>query len=294
MVTAVITTHCRESDIVSRALESVMDQTYEDMEIILVDDSPSSYEKRDEIKSLAEQARKKVTYIPHEKCMGACAARNTGISHAKGEYIAFLDDDDEWLPTKIEKQIEMFSSKEVGFVYCRYKVIDTVNNTARTSKKQIERGNIFKYLICENMVGSTSFPLIRKSALEEIGGFDTELQSAQDLDVWLRISEKYDAEYVDEELGIYYFHSSDQITSNPKKKISGLERIIDKNIEYLRSHPDAYANRLLVMSPYYSLDGRLSDAIKKWASAVRLKPMNIKKNFRTLLVVIKWRLLSKA
>lgn len=289
MVTAVITTHCREPGTVGRALDSVINQTYGDMEILLVDDSPVDYPMRDAIKALAESAKVNVRYIPHERCMGACAARNTGISNAKGEYIAFLDDDDEWLPTKIEKQVKGFTSDKIGFVYCRYKVLDTVNKTVRSSKDKIERGNIFKYLICENIVGSTSFPLIRKSALEEIGGFDTQLPSAQDLDVWIRLSEKYDAEYIDEELGVYYFHSNDQITSNPKKKIAGLEKLNEKNLDYLRHDRKAYSSRLIAICPYYALDGMFSKAIRNWFAAVRLDPSNAKRNLRVLLVSIKWR-----
>ena len=80
----------------------------------------------------------------------------------------------------------------------------------------------------ENFIGSTSFPLIRKSCLEEIGGFDVLMQSAQDYDVWLRLSDKYSIDYFDEELGIYHVHGEKQITKNPDKKIAGLERLNEK------------------------------------------------------------------
>ena len=119
LVTAVITTHKRPPEIVERALKSILIQTYKNIEIFVVDDSPAEYELRSAVKNMVESyADRNVTYIAHKKCMGACAARNTGLEAANGEFIGYLDDDDEWFPIKIEEQLKGFDSEDVALVYC--------------------------------------------------------------------------------------------------------------------------------------------------------------------------------
>ena len=109
LVTCAITTHKRKPEIVERAIKSILNQTHKNIEVFVIDDSPSDWEYRNDVKSMVEgYSSQNVTYIPHEKCMGACVARNTALENAKGEYIGFLDDDDEWNPTKIDKMIKAF------------------------------------------------------------------------------------------------------------------------------------------------------------------------------------------
>ena len=109
LVSAVIITYKRKPEIVKRALESVLSQTYRPLEIIVVDDSPCDYELRSQVRETVESFNEEICYIQHEKNCGACVARNTGLKRAHGKYIAFLDDDDEWVSDKIEKQIAAFN-----------------------------------------------------------------------------------------------------------------------------------------------------------------------------------------
>jgi len=103
LITAIIPTYKRPFKLLERALRSVLAQTYRNIEVVVVDDSPSTYQGRAEIAANIH-LDDRVTYIQHDAQKGACAARNTGLAHANGKYIAFLDDDDEWLPEKIELQ----------------------------------------------------------------------------------------------------------------------------------------------------------------------------------------------
>lgn len=104
LVTAVITTHRRPPEIVERALKSVLGQTYQNIEVLVVDDSPEEFTMRSAVKSMVESyGDRNVTYIAHERCLGACAARNTGLEAARGEFIGYFDND-EWMPSKIEDQ----------------------------------------------------------------------------------------------------------------------------------------------------------------------------------------------
>ena len=116
-VSVVIPTHDR-AHLVGRAIRSVLAQTFQDFEIIVVDDC-SVDNTKEVVQSLADS---RIRYLRHEINRGGSAARNTGIGAARGEWIAFLDSDDEWLPKKLEKQLEMGYTTDlsnVGAVICR-------------------------------------------------------------------------------------------------------------------------------------------------------------------------------
>ncbi len=251
LVSAVISTYKRSPEMVKRAAESVLNQTYKDIELIIVDDSPSDYDLRDDVKNMAESLNGNVKYIRHEKNLGACAARNTGIQLANGEFIAFLDDDDEWLPEKIEKQIKKFVNEDVALVYCGNYTINSANNEKIISNTQYHNGYVFDILIFDNFISSCSYPLIRKSVIKELGGFDIKMPAAQDLELWLRIAKKYKIDYVPEPLVNYYIHDGEKITKNHHKKVEALQRLLDLNMDYLKTNKKAYSFRIL--SSIYSV-----------------------------------------
>ena len=279
LVTAIITTHKRKPELVQRALDSVLAQTYPNMEIIVVDDSPSEFAYREAIKQLVQE--KGAQYIAHEVCQGACVARNTGLAAAKGEFVAFLDDDDEWLPPKIEKQIQKIRDG-VALVYCGHYVHNSDTNQRKQAITAQKTGNIHGDLLCSNFIGSTSFPLLRTSVLKEIGGFDPQMQSAQDYDVWLRIAEKYEVEFVPDPLVVYYVYSGERISKSYHKKVAGLERIISKNRTYLKKNQKAYWGRHLELAPYYAGNGQLGRSILSWLKAAARCPLELKENLRHL------------
>ena len=280
-VTAVITTYKRTPAMVERALTSVLNQTRPVAEIFVIDDSPLEYEQRHSVEQMVKgYADKCVTYIKTDGDLGACASRNIGLERASCEFIAFLDDDDEWLPEKIEKQLPLFSSPDIVLVYCGSYTVNDDKETRAERKLNRHRGKVFDKLMLENFIESTSFPLIRTAALREIGGFDPLMPASQDLDVWLRLSERFEIDYVDEPLVCYHVHSGERITRNYSKKIAGTKRIIEKNQDYLNSHPKALAklNHKLLM-PYILL-GDLSSAFSVWIKAVSLNFFDIKANFK--------------
>lgn len=202
LVSVIIPTYKRKFDMLSRAINSVLAQTYRNIELIIVDDSPEAFPYRKCIEQkIKTEYGQRVKLVKHLQNMGACAARNTGIKKAKGDYIAFLDDDDEWLSNKLELQMEKMEDPEVGLVYCNSKTI-YVN---RGNKEKIrlssgKTGNVFADLLKENFIGSTSFVVLKKKVLEDCGVFDEQMQSRQDYELWLRIALKHKVEYVDEVL----------------------------------------------------------------------------------------------
>lgn len=291
MVSAIITTYKREPPMVLRALDSVLLQTYREMEVIVVDDSPSDYPKRNEVREAVLARQKKspevsIRYIAHDRNMGACIARNTGLQAAQGEYIAYLDDDDEWFPEKIEKQVEVIEQSNAALVYCGYMKKNDKTGEIWEKKTEYLRGNAFKKLLFSNFIGSTSFPLISKQCLNNVGGFDPFMQSAQDYDVWLRLSELYAIDYVHEPLVIYHEHEGETITGNPEKKIKGFERINQKFTQYLNADRKLWWERHICITSFYALNGDLKSSLVLWFRCVCKCPNMIKNNIKYLLIIL--------
>lgn len=285
MVSAIITTYKRDADIVERALKSILNQTYDDIEIIIVDDSPETYKKRHEVAERIQRYKEKgVIYIPHKINQGACAARNTGIKQAKGEYIAFLDDDDEWIKDKIEKQLEKFMScsDDTALVYCGNIVVNDLKQEYIEAKTEFRKGYVFDELIKKNFIGSTSFPMIKTACLREVGGFDEDMPSAQDFDVWLKLASRYRIDYVNEPLVRYHIHDGDCISKSPEKKIIALERINKKYASYLDLHKNAKWRRQMSLVFRYSEKGDYFAALKCWITSAILQPLEIWENFKYL------------
>lgn len=285
MITAIITTYKREPSMVSRAIKSVLSQTYRDLELIVVDDSPAAFLQRKDVEATVREYENRskdicVRYIAHEINHGACAARNTGIKNAKGEYIAFLDDDDEWLPEKLEKQVELMMKTGAALVYCGRICKNDDTGASYEEKVKFNRGSVFHSLLYQNFIGSTSFPLIKSSVLREVGGFDELMQSAQDCDTWLRIAEHHEIDYIPEPLAVYHIHNGEQITSSPRKKIDGLERINQKYKQYLELDSSLWYRRHIVLAPYYAIAGEKDKAINIWLKCVARCPWKIKDHIR--------------
>lgn len=292
MISVVITTYKRPAETVKRAITTVLNQTLKDLEIIVVDDSPSSFEGRKSVQEVVFSFKEQynVKYIAHENNKGACAARNTGLYAAIGEFIAFLDDDDEWDPTKLEKQYNKFqeNGKEVGLVYCSsYLQINDVTGKRTIVYLGNRRGNAFHELMLRNIAGGTSNPMMRTEYAKEVGGFDIEQRAAQDYDLWLRMAKQYDFDYIDEPLIIYHLQPDACISSNPANRISGIERILIKYNDYLLTHPDAYYYGYMDLCRDLARGGMKRKAIKIWFDCVIKRPLKLKRSLRYLLSIIR-------
>ena len=287
MITVVITTHKRGIDIFERAVRSVITQTYRDWELIVIDDSPADYEYRPDIKNLVKQYADDYQIIYHEnpKSHGACFSRNEGLEMARGEYIAYLDDDDEWMPCKLEKQLEKMkgSDEHVALVYCPYYSINEETGQKHVLKKTMRSGMLYDYLMkVGNIFGGTSIPLMRTACVRDVGGFDVLMQSSQDMDLWLRLAKKYPITYVDEPLSNYYCHSGEQITKNPYKKIAGLTRLNEKNKDYLEAHKAVKWKREMGLIDYYVQVGERKTAMKIWTKTHWICWWKIPQNMKEL------------
>lgn len=281
LVSVIITTYRRKPAIVTRALRSVMKQTFPDIEIIIIDDSPIDFEEREAVRQEVLDTCKTAIFLSTGGSKGASAARNIGIKEATGEYIAFLDDDDEWLPEKIEKQLEGFTSDEIGMVYSSMIINDEMDDTIYVRDVEHYSGKIHDLLLSNsNFIGSTSVPLVRRACLGYVGGFDESLESSQDYDLYIRLSKLYEINFVTGAYTVYHIHTGERITTNALAKIHGIMRLKDKYSDDLERNPEAWIrlNRSLIQ--FYSKIRNKKNALWIWASTVRKDPRDVLGNLK--------------
>jgi glycosyltransferase involved in cell wall biosynthesis len=224
MVSVIIPT-CNRRALLPAAIRSVLNQTFGDFELVVVDDA--SDESIEEVVKAFED--KRVRLIRHVSRRGGAAARNTGIHNSHGDYIAFLDDDDEWYPAKLARQMEVMlkSRPEVGAVYAGYFVVDRTTGKVCLQRVPTQRGDLCSTLLKSNPIGTTSSILVKRTCLEKVGNFDEALPSFQDRDLWIRISREFHFDYVQEPLFNYFVHPT-KVWTNPDVLMRGLEIMLSK------------------------------------------------------------------
>ena len=185
-------------------METALAQTFTDFEVLVVNDGSTDHTAE----WISQVTDPRVRIVSQEN-KGLAGARNTGIAHAKGEYIAYLDADDLWEPTKLEKQVRCLDENpEVGLVYTWTALADQYGkSTGRVISSHAE-GNVWQELIEFNMVCCGSTPLIRRSCFDVVGLFSPDVSPSDDWDMWLRIANKFAFGVVKEALIRYRQHPS--------------------------------------------------------------------------------------
>jgi glycosyltransferase involved in cell wall biosynthesis len=230
-VTVVIPAYNRAA-FVGRAIDSVLNQTCQDFEIVVVDDGSTDATSS----VVAAMTDPRITLIRHERNVGGGAARNTGYRAGSAPFVAFLDSDDEWLPTKLERQLEVFERADdrLGLVYTG---ADRVFPDGTATRHMPPRdADLARLLLTDNVIGETSLGMVRRSALELISGFDESLPAAQDMDIWLRLCERFRAELVPEALVRVAKGNQDRITANVVSTTTGRDQFRRKHQEKLSKH----------------------------------------------------------
>ena len=207
------------------AIGSVLAQTFSDFELVVVDDA--SDEPVDDIVKLFRDPR--LSLIRHDRRRGGAAARNTGLRNTNGEFVAFLDDDDEWYPEKLARQVKVLSRShsETGAVYTGYEVVDRDTGKVLSRMLPEHRGNVSSVLLHGNCIGPTSTIMLRRKCFEDVGMFDENLPSFQEYDLWIRLSKTYQFDHVSECLFNYHVHAR-RIWTNPDVICKGVDILLEK------------------------------------------------------------------
>ncbi|MFQ5964188.1 MAG: glycosyltransferase family 2 protein [Candidatus Scalinduaceae bacterium] len=249
---------------IGETLDSVLVQTYSDFEVIVVDDG-SNDRTAFIIKKYQKKNPEKVRLIQKENA-GPARARNVGIKASTGEYIAFVDADDLWLPEKLEKQVSYFEKQppQVGMVYTNAKKFDQQGIWTlpkRYRKKRVE-GWIYKDLLRENMIPNQSV-MVRKRCFEKVGLFEESLDIIEDHDMWLRVAMKYEIAFLNEVLSLYREHSqgrSKGVEKTMKRAIGVMDKHLKMalgNIELEDTIKRSFSQRLYEFGYFYLKEGRM-------------------------------------
>lgn len=279
-VSVIIPTHNRAM-LLKKAIQSVLDQSYTDFEIMVYDDA-STDNTPQVVESFTD---KRIKFTRHERNIGVNEVRNNAVINSNSDYIAFLDDDDEWLPTKLEKQIGVLegSTDKLGAVYTGAYWIDMkLDKLVKTSVPRY-RGNILKDLLMDNFITTASI-IIKRPCFNKVGLFDSDCKYAEDFDMWIRIATEFDFDYVAEPL-VKIYRNEISISMNYAVVINGLERLLTKHRELFAGDDKALGNHLFKLGIAYCYNGNTRLGRYNILKAIKLNPSDMRFYYNLLISI---------
>lgn len=224
LISVIIPTYNRAS-LIKRSAQSVLNQTYKNLELIIVDDG-STDNTEEVINSIKDE---RIVYVKQQN-QGCCAARNKGIDLAKGEYIAFQDSDDVWHSDKLEKQIETLKQNNADVVFC--KIFKHGNIVKKIEPRQIKLGFLPKDILPINIFPQTLFG---KKEIFLNNKFDENMKAIEDFEILLRIQKKCSIFCMNEAMVDYYVQP-DSITQKNEQRINYLKKVLNNNKTFLTQY----------------------------------------------------------
>ncbi len=224
-------------------IDSVLKQSYSRFEVIVVDDQSPD----DSINRVKEFNDARIKVVTQEN-RGLSGARNTGIRHAKGEILAFLDSDDFWHPEKLERHVQqLVNDPEIGLSFSASELIDELGQRLNRRQEPINKVDFSApRIFCRNPIGNGSTPVIRRSVLDQIAFqsdgkpwlqyFDESLRQSEDIDCWIRLVLQTDCRFAYLDQGLTYYRlNSGGLSANVEKQFNSWLRVYEK---VASAHPD--------------------------------------------------------
>lgn len=271
-VSVIIPTYNRVN-LLHSAITSVLNQTFQDFEILVIDDG--SQDNTQEVVGNFHDTR--VHYIRHKKNKGEAEARNTGIINSHAEYIAFLDDDDEWMPEKLRLQVDLFENSEprVGCIYTGYLVVDTTKKKILRQRIPIKRGNIYHDIFVRNYIGIPSTVILKRECFQKVNLFDKNIAFGTDYDMWIRIAKEFHFDYIEKPLVKYCVHKN-RLSTNLEIQIKGFETILKKYDQFFTLNNKIYCHHYIYLGLLYCCIGNFKKGREVFLKTIRLRPFGIK------------------
>lgn len=272
------------ADTLPRAVQSVLDQSHQHFELIIVDDG--SDDNTEQVVQSFKDSR--VQYVQSEH-KGASAARNCAIARSKCDYIAFLDSDDQWHPDFLLTLLEYLinADPKVGVVFCSYWYYSKSSKIYKPENCVFTQGNILPELLKGNFVALPA-AIIKKECILKSHGFDETLPCRHDWELWIRIAMQWEFQYIDKPLlNVYRMDSS--ISTNHQHMIEGWAPLIRKHITLFSKYPDILSCHYLKIarSMWYPANPGIFRDFKYYTlNAFKMNPKHIKGNVHLLLASI--------
>jgi glycosyltransferase involved in cell wall biosynthesis len=270
-VSVIIPTHNRAA-LVGRAAISALAQTFTDLEVLIVDDASSDGTGE----AVLKIGDPRVRYVRHETNRGVSAARNTAIAGASGQFIAFLDDDDEWLPEKLGQQLDHFARARdsVGLITTGYQ-LHQVTARAPSEMMPSQRGWVFERLLRDGSFNHTSTVLARAECFDRVGRFDESVRYGEDFDMWLRIAREYEVDFVPALL-VRVHPQANGLTQDYAAKVAGAEAHLDKYRGFFERNSRLFNERLRTLGTDYCFAGDTTRGRQAFYRAIAHRPLAAK------------------
>jgi glycosyltransferase involved in cell wall biosynthesis len=273
-VSVIIPTHNR-AEVLRSAIASVLKQTYQDFEVIVVDDASDDAPRE----VLTYFNDKRIKYVRHEVNKGDAGSRNTGILNSGGDYLAFLDDDDEWLPEKLQMQVDVLtnSASDIGGVYTGMLIID---RTGKISGTHIPVQGVKSPadLSAENVIATSSI-MLRRECFQKVGLFDEKIPYTNDYDMWIRISAEFKLECIKKPLVKYSAAGGNKLSTDYDKVIKGQEILIDKYDQLFARNRKNCSRYYLSLGILYCYNKHPAKGRRAFLKAIQLYPFEIRHYF---------------
>jgi glycosyltransferase involved in cell wall biosynthesis len=263
------------------AIESVLSQSYADLELIITDDCST-----DESREIVEHWRRldrRIVPVLHDVNRGLARARNSGLAISSGEFVALCDADDVWQPEKLKTQMECFRTHpQLGLVHSDSAIIDGDGkqtgqrfSSLLHRKGQITSGNLFEEL-CERNFLCVPTVILRREAIDYAGGFEENLRSLEDWVCWTKVSRKYSFHYVGEALVQYRIHGAG-LSSNPKGMAHNRVKAFRFLLDSFSDIPPRLRSRMLYSLGVSHLETSESrNAFRAFVDSIRANPAEIR------------------
>jgi glycosyltransferase involved in cell wall biosynthesis len=268
-------------DILPRAIKSVLNQTYGNLEVIVVDDGSN-----EDIKGVLDAFDdERIRHTRHETNKGVAAARNTGIRSAHGEYVAFLDSDDEWFERKIERQLSDLIQRGDDY-QISYHAVDAYDDS---ESKVILRstfraeGNILQYALEACRITPIRM-LMKKEDVLRIGGFDERFRNNEDWEFLIRLSECYKLGYLDEVLARVHMHEGERLSQEYDEYAHCRKLLYERHRKLYENDRIAHAHFLSELASFLMVPGSKFEAQRLLLKSIVLNPFRIDPYLRTALL----------